>query len=380
MGMTGKDNIRAALSHEGAPSIPTVICYEGIYTRDHWQQLTNHPWWYRFSPDLTQQMDWRRDAVAATGQDWLHMPRFYPLAQRESLAIEERSDGVYRVNRRSGAAARLTEPTTSGWTAFGGVESVHRQRLATTCDEIDALVGEAGPARPLVETGETDLAAQLRSEFPDLYPMCHVQSPLWCLYDLWGFEGMMEMLGERPNLARYATQRYLELVLQDVQQAKALGAEGVWVEECLTDMISPAMFAELNVPLLSEVCAAIRSAGMSAIYYYCGNPNDRLDLLLSAGADALALEESKKGFTIDIAEIAERVEGRCALLGNLDAIHLLEHGTEANLRAEIARQIAAGRRNGSRFIMSIGSPVTPGTPVERVRLYCALVHELGRGD
>jgi hypothetical protein len=376
--MTGRDSIRAALSREGTPTIPAVICYEGIYTRDHWPQLTSHPWWYRFSPDLTQQLAWRRDAIAATGQDWLYMPRSLPLAQRKHVTIEQRSDGVYRVNRRTGAATRLTEPTTSGWTAFGGVESVHRGRLATTRDEIDALVGEAGPARPLVEAGETDLAAQLRREFPGLYPMCHVQSPLWCLYDLWGFDGMMTMLGERPDLVRYATQRYLELVLQDVQQARALGAEGIWVEECLTDMISPAMFAELNVPLLTEVCAAIHAAGMHAIYYYCGNPNDRLELLLSVGADALALEESKKGFAINIEHIVEQVHGRCTLLGNLDAIHLLEHGSEAELRAEVARQIAAGRRNGSRFIMSIGSPVTPGTPVERVRLYCDLVHELGR--
>jgi uroporphyrinogen-III decarboxylase len=72
------------------------------------------------------------------------------------------------------------------------------------------------------------------------------------------------------------------------------------------------------------------------------------------------------------------VGGRCAVLGNLDAMELLEHGSEGALRAEIARQIAAGRRNGSRFVMSIGSPVTPDTPVERVRLYCDLVHELGR--
>jgi len=28
--------------------------------------------------------------------------------------------------------------------------------------------------------------------------------------------------------------------------------------------------------------------------------------------------------------------------------------------------------------MSIGSPVTPGTSVERVRLYCELVRELGQ--
>ncbi len=57
---------------------------------------------------------------------------------------------------------------------------------------------------------------------------------------------------------------------------------------------------------------------------------------------------------------------------------MLQDGDEESLRAEIARQIAAGRRNGSRFVMSLGSPVTPGTPSSRVRLYCDLAHELGR--
>ena len=65
------------------------------------------------------------------------------------------------------------------------------------------------------------------------------------------------------------------------------------------------------------------------------------------------------------------------VLGNLDAINLLPKATEGELAAEITRQVAAGRRNGSRFIMSIGSPVTPGTPVSRVRRYCDLTHEIG---
>lgn len=117
--------------------------------------------------------------------------------------------------------------------------------------------------------------------------------------------------------------------------------------------------------------------GLASIYYYCGDPTGKWDALLDAGADALALEESKKGFRIDIEDVVERVAGRCAVLGNLDAIDLLEHGSEAELRAEIARQIAAGRRNGGRFVMSLGSPVTPGTPVARVRRYCDLVRDLG---
>ncbi len=98
-----------------------------------------------------------------------------------------------------------------------------------------------------------------------------------------------------------------------------------------------------------------------------------LDVVHEKRKDALSLEESKKGFTIDIAEVAESVRGRCALLGNLDAIRLLPEGSEQELRAEIARQAAAGRRNGGRFVMSLGSPVTPGTSPERVRRYCAMV-------
>lgn len=375
--MTGRESIEAALSPAGTAQIPAVICYEGIYTRDHWAQLTSQPWWRRASPDIDAQMLWRREAIAKTGQDWFYAPRFYPRAQRERMRIEERADGVYLVDESAGSTSRIDAPAIGGWPALGGVASVHPAALATTREDIDELVGRPNPDAPLLEPGADDLAVRLRAEVPYLYPIYHASTPLWCLYYLWGFEGMMTMLAEQPETAHYACERYMALIRHDVQQAAALGAAGIWLEECMTDMISPAMFAELNLPYVRDLVADMRSIGLHSIYYYCGNPNDRLDLLLATGADALALEESKKGFAIDIEQIVAHVQGRCTVLGNLDAIHLLEHGSEEDLRAEIARQIAAGRRNDSRFIMSIGSPVTPGTSVERVRLYCDLVHELG---
>jgi len=116
---------------------------------------------------------------------------------------------------------------------------------------------------------------------------------------------------------------------------------------------------------------------MKSVYYYTGNISDRLDMILSAGADAVSFEESKKNFMIDVKELSEYVRGRCVILGNLDATSFLRDCSEEQLKTEIARQIKAGRKNGSRFIMSMGSPVTPGTSVDKVRLYCDLVHELG---
>lgn len=38
--------IEAAFSPGGTMQVPAVICYEGIYVRDHWRRLTSHPWWY----------------------------------------------------------------------------------------------------------------------------------------------------------------------------------------------------------------------------------------------------------------------------------------------------------------------------------------------
>jgi uroporphyrinogen-III decarboxylase len=95
---------------------------------------------------------------------------------------------------------------------------------------------------------------------------------------------------------------------------------------------------------------------------------------MDTGADALALEESKKHFTIDIADVAELVDGRMALFGNVDAIGLMESSSDADLQAEIARQCEAGVRNGRRFVLCTGSPITPRTPLARVRTYTDMAH------
>ena len=375
--MTGREKIRAAFSPKGAPEIAAVICYEGIFNRDHWGQLTRCPWWYQLSPDVEQQLAWCRDVIRATEQDWFALPWVYSREERERVRIEVRPQGVFRVNRASGREEMLQEPQVAGWARDGGLHSHRPQRLAETPEEVDALVPLARDSEPVLPEGCGDAAAQLKKEFSDKYPICHVGAPLWRCYGLWGFEGMMTMAATRPELVEHACARFMEQSRRGARAAAKLGAEGIWIEDCMCDMVSPAAFERLAAPFLRGVVDEIRACGMKSIYYYCGNPAGKWELIFSLGADAVSLEESKKGFDIDIEDMVERAHGGCALLGNLDALVLLERGGERELRKEIARQIEAGRRNGSRFVMSLGSPVTPRTTVERVRLYCRLVRELG---
>ncbi len=377
--MNGRQKIESAFSLGGTPQIPAVICYEGIYFRDHWTALTSLPWWYAQSPDLDQQKAWRMNLIPSTRQDWMEMPDSDSLSFRKENYIQERSDGIFLKNYLTGKSERLEQPQVGGWENFLQGYSGHPIKIPRTRDEIDFLLpsGNQNDLLRFREEGRSALAEWQLAAFPDLFPIRHVSSPFWACYSLWGFDGLMELVAKNPQLVHYACEKFLSLAFNQITQAVELGASGIWIEECLTDLISPSDFLALNLPYLRQLIDAIHSYGLFSIYYYCGSPAGRLELLLSAGADALSLEESKKGFRIDIDQIAEVVQGRCALLGNLDAICLLSNASEAELRSEIQRQIAAGRKNRSRFMMSLGSPVTPGTSPERVQLYCDLVHAEG---
>jgi len=379
--MTGKQRIEAAFSPGGSPEIPAVICYEGIYVRDHWSELTSCPWWYRHEPDLERQVEWRRDALTKTGQDWFHLPECMSASERARLAIDVRDTGVYRVDRETGKERELVAPRVSGWKTEDRLHSVHPGHMPSSTDEIDERVPEspAGDPADLLTEGEGDLASLMLEEFGGrYYPTGAVSTPLWNCYSLWGFEGLMAAIATNPELVEHACRRFLAHRLREVRRAAALGAAGIWIEECFTDMVGPCDFERLAVPFVAAIVEAVREAGMRSIYYFCGDPQGKWSMLLEPGADALSLEESKKRFRIDIGDVAKRVDGRCTILGNLDAIGVLQDGSESQLRREISRQIEAGRRNGRRFIMSLGSPVTPGTPVDRVRRYCDLAHKLGR--
>ncbi|MHB9134650.1 MAG: uroporphyrinogen decarboxylase family protein [Armatimonadota bacterium] len=372
--MTGSEQIAAALSPAGTPRIPVVFCYTGIYERDHFSELTSLPWWQAEDPAPEPQAAVYAALTQATDIDWYDVRVGRPDEERRHIQLEHAPDGIYRVDTRSGVR-RLLSPPVSGGTLHTSQEE------APVFTDLACFLAEAippvSPYRGLAP-GQEDIARLLQVSLGRCkYPMMHVPSPLWWMGSILGYEQWFSLLATDPEPVVDACRRLLDQCVASVKMAAELGVKGIWIEECMTDQIGPARFARYNLPLLQALTAAIRAEGLHSIYYYCGDPWPVWEMLMASGADALSLEESKKGFGIDIEEVVAKVDGRMAVLGNLDAFNILERGSSDELRIEVERQLQAGRRNGSRFIMSIGSPVTPGTSVARVREYVALVRELG---
>jgi hypothetical protein len=373
--MTGRERFLAAFGPAGSEESGVVAAYESLIIRDKFAQITDLPWWSADRSELAQAF------ARATGIEWLLVEPGPSREERARRRYEHDADGVWLVDQVAGTRDRLVEPMPGG-TNTAVARSIHGDAAGppTTEAAVDRLV----PLEPAFDAtrfraeGRHDDAAAVRAT-TDLILYGHVKSPVWSFYGVFGFEPMMELLGGNEGLASYAGRRVLHNVVQRIGAIAALGADAVWIEDCMTDQISPGLFARVNLPLVQQVVAQIRAAGMRSVYYYCGNPNDRFEEILGTGADAIHFEEGKKGFTIDIADVARRVDGRCVIFGNLDAIGILEHGSDEVLRSEIARQLESGHRNGNRFVMSTGSPVTPGTPLERVRRYTDLVRELAGG-
>ncbi len=380
--MTGRERIEAALSPGGSPEIPAVICYEDIFIRDHWGELTDLPWWYREAPDVERQLRWREEVMPKIGQDWFDLPSCRPRRERDRLSIEERDAGVFLLDAGTGRERRLEEPVVGGWPRGPGVGTLRPPDPPFSAADIDRRVRIPADrsAADIRAAAEADLAdALLAGPAGSLLPTGYAGSPFWLCYHLWGFEELMVATARTPDLVRHACAQLLAQQTAAVRHAAALGARAIWVEECLTDWIGPDAFSRISAPPLEALIREIQALGMAAVYYYCGDPSDRWDRILALGADGLAFEEGKKGFTIDIEAVVDRVGGRMCVLGNLDAITLLEHGSDADLAREIGRQIRAGRRNGSRFMMSVGSPVTPGTRPERVQRFLSMAREMGAG-
>ncbi len=181
------------------------------------------------------------------------------------------------------------------------------------------------------------------------------------------FQDAMTAIIDHPDNLAYLLFKLYEDSLGRMRVLKQSGADGyIGSETCVAaDMLSPNAFRSIVLPALKMFYEEIARIGLIPFTYFLGDVVPILNDIARMGVRGLMVEESKKGFELDVIEIQRKLDGRVALFGNLDSVYHLLWGNGSSIEMETRRQCACAQQGG--FIMSCGSPICLGTAVENVK-------------
>jgi len=234
------------------------------------------------------------------------------------------------------------------------------------------------PSDELLARGDWDLPRQIVADYGDDYFLSTIlDTPFSDAYDLLGFQGLMLIQYDRPALFHHLLQRKLAQTREVMDAWAKVGVHGVYVEEVFTgaDMISPGSYDEFVFAYNQPYFRHMRGLGLYPIHYVCGDVIPRLERILALDIAAVAVEESKKKFRIEIADVVDCVAGRVAVFGNVDTIRFGLHGTMAEMENEVRRQAEIGARAGG-FVVSTGSPFPLDTNPRLIDALVATAHSM----
>jgi uroporphyrinogen-III decarboxylase len=314
---------------------------------------------------------WTRAIVEAfhgldSTPDWLcWMPELPPAAWLGECVLEAQGEALWRVHRPSGARERLdpqADPNPFGADAWD-------RALPSTREEVDQLVPLAEVEEILADGRLAVLAGLVRQLGPTTFVAAGMGTPFPDCFALLGFQGLMLMPVENPELFLHLLGRMQAAALARAEAFRRLGVDGIFLEESFTsaDLISADLYERFVLPSTSALVEHVRGSGLPVIFYMTGDALPRLANVIQLAPTAFAVEEPKKGYRLDLGEIASAIGKRFAVFGNLDATRIKDWD-DLELEAELQVQYRAGQAARG-FTFSTGSPLPLDTPRERVAAF-----------
>jgi uroporphyrinogen-III decarboxylase len=141
------------------------------------------------------------------------------------------------------------------------------------------------------------------------------------------------------------------------------------------NLVSPALFAEWDLPVVRAVAAVARRRGKIMHYHLHGRGRALLEGLVDAGVTMICPLESPPRGDFALREVKGRFAGRLALKGGVDPF-LLRDGTDAEIEAQVRRSLEDAAAGGG-FTLATGDGVLKDTDFDRIRLLVELARRHG---
>jgi len=375
--LTNKERVHAALVGDPVDRMPVTVLTHHLYLEDHFAELTGRPQWEVWKWLYAEPEDYLSCYLSMMEQapfDMLGVCAAATREQRRNAQIVEREGEAFFYDKESDSLVQLSYAR-SGHARYDAPPKT--QRVFDRADVDEQFKVTTGQA----VTGEENDYLEALVEAVGDSEFIMAGGAVGALYSCsWyvGMENLYPMLVEQPDLIDYLCWRITAQNIESFRGLVSIGGDAILIDDATatSDMISLAHYERFSLPYMKAMVSEIHSLGYKAILIYYGGVADRLEQIASIGADGLAVETSMKGYVNDIEKMAGMIGDRVTLFGNIDPIGVLEKGSEAQLEAEIAGQAAVGRKARG-FIISTGSPITPGTSLSRVQRFIQLARRYG---
>lgn len=189
-----------------------------------------------------------------------------------------------------------------------------------------------------------------------------VEGPLAEYGDLRGVENAMLDLIDTPEIFVKAGGIIVQNAIAFAAAQIKAGADMVGIGDSAASLISPAMYAELVLPLERKLIAAIHEAGAAAKLHICGNISNIVQHIAKSGTDIIDVD-----WMVSLSNARELSGPQVTLCGNFNPAGVLFDGSPQDV-AGAARECL--KAVPDRFILMPGCEVPPATPEANLRAFC----------
>lgn len=222
----------------------------------------------------------------------------------------------------------------------------------------------------------------------------HSGAMVWCPADwsiipkaLWYHEFGYENALMLPFVYPDAWQRLFRLSAAKARQRAALRAratrEGILPPAFLTGedlcdqrgpMVSPKWLHEHYFPVIEEVFAPLRAAGVRVVWHCDGDYRRLLDDVLACGVGGLQGFQKECGMDIEwIVERRTRDGDPLLIFGPMSVTQTLPYGTPDDVRASVAHAMRVCRDKAS-LVFFTSNTITPDVPLDNITAFWDAVH------
>ncbi|MFQ5407698.1 MAG: uroporphyrinogen decarboxylase family protein [Anaerolineales bacterium] len=163
-----------------------------------------------------------------------------------------------------------------------------------------------------------------------------VPGPVTLAMQIVNVQKLMRDIALQEQVLNPVLDQLTDLLIGVANAYRSSGADFITVHEMggSPGFVGPPTFEKLVLPRLKRLLDSIPAPRVLSV---CGDTNRAMPLLAAAGANALSVDQ-----TNDLARSREVLGPEVVLLGNIDPIGALAHGTGAAVRSAVEQAISAG--------------------------------------